>query len=43
MTSTSFMRVTGLKKCQPTTLRGAAQPAAMAVMLSEEVLVARMR
>jgi len=40
-TSTSFMRVGGLKKCMPTTRSGRASGAAMAVIDSEDVLVAR--
>jgi hypothetical protein len=40
MTSTSFIRVTGLKKCQPTTRRGCARPCAIAVIEIDEVLVA---
>ena len=40
MTSTSFMRVAGLKKCQPITRCGRARPCAIAVIEIDEVLVA---
>jgi hypothetical protein len=41
MTSTSFMRVGGLKKCMPTTRSDRFRPAAIAVIDSDEVLLAR--
>ncbi len=43
ITSTSFMRVAGLKKCMPTTRSGCSRPAAIAVTDSDDVLVARMQ
>ena len=43
ITSTSRMRVGGLKKCIPTTRSGCFSPAAIAVTDSDEVLVARMQ
>ncbi len=43
MTSTSFIRVGGLKKCMPTTRSGCFSPAAIAVTDSDDVLVARMQ